>query len=80
MVSHSYKIVRCKPLTKDHLPLKTAFSGPKGWLLVTSFTALSHIVINIVKVVAAQPALYDLWNVQVYAYFAAAIYTSGFLK
>ena len=31
-------VVQCKPLTKDHLPLKTAFSGPKGWSLVTDFT------------------------------------------
>ena len=31
-------VVRCKPLTKDHLPLKTAFSGAKGWSLVTGFT------------------------------------------
>ena len=23
-------VVRCRPLTKDHLPLRTAFSGPKG--------------------------------------------------
>ena len=38
MGSHSYKVVRCKPLTKDHLPLNTAFSGPKGWSLVTGFT------------------------------------------
>ena len=37
-VSHSYTVVRCKPLTKDHLPLKTVFSGPKGWSLVTGFT------------------------------------------
>ena len=29
---------RIRPLTKDHLPLKTAFSGPKGWSLVTGFT------------------------------------------
>ena len=35
-------IVPCKPLTKDHLPLKTAFSGPKGWWsLVTGFTVKS---------------------------------------
>ena len=33
-------VVRYKPLTKDHLPLKTAFSGPKGWPLVTDFTAI----------------------------------------
>ena len=26
------------PLTKDHLPLKKAFSGLKGWSLVTGFT------------------------------------------
>ena len=30
-------VVRRKPLTKDHLPRKTAFSGPKGWSLVTGF-------------------------------------------
>ena len=40
-VSHSYMVVRCKPLTKDHLPLKTAYSGPKGWSLVTGFTVVS---------------------------------------
>ena len=28
-------VARCKPLTKDHLPLKTAFAGTKGWLVVT---------------------------------------------
>ena len=34
-------VVQCKPLTKDHLPLTTAFSGPKGWWsLVTGFTLL----------------------------------------
>ena len=34
-------VVRCKPPTKDHLPLKTAFSGLKGWWsLVTGFTVL----------------------------------------
>ena len=31
-------ITRCKPLTKDHLPLKTTFPGTKGWSLVTGFT------------------------------------------
>ena len=33
-------VVRCKPLTKDHLPLKTAISGPKGWSLVTGCTVV----------------------------------------
>ena len=33
-------VVPCKPLTKDHLPLKTAFSGPKRWSLVTGFTVI----------------------------------------
>ena len=31
-------VARCKPLTKDHLPLKTTFPGTKGWSLVTGFT------------------------------------------
>ena len=31
-------VTRCKPLTKDHLLLKTAFAGTKGWSLVTGFT------------------------------------------
>ena len=33
-----HMVARCKPLTEDHLPLKTSFSGPKGWSLVTGFT------------------------------------------
>ena len=36
-------VVRCKPLTKDHLPLKTTFPGTKGWSLVTGFTVLVSI-------------------------------------
>ena len=36
-------VARCKPLTKDHLPLKTAFAGTKGWSLVTGFTV--HVVV-----------------------------------
>ena len=35
-----YMVARCKPLTKDHLLLKTAFAGPKGWSVVTGFTVL----------------------------------------
>ena len=35
-------VVRCKARTKDHLPLKTAFSGPRGWSLVTGFNV--HVV------------------------------------
>ena len=31
-------VARCKPLTKDHLPLKTTFPGTKGWSVVTGFT------------------------------------------
>ena len=31
-------VARCKPLTKDHLLLKTAFAGTKGWSVVTGFT------------------------------------------
>ena len=31
-------VTRCKPLTKDHLLLKTAFAGIKGWSVVTGFT------------------------------------------
>ena len=31
-------VAPCKPLTKDHLPLKTTFPGTKGWSLVTGFT------------------------------------------
>ena len=31
-------VARCKPLTKDHLPLTTTFPGTKGWSLVTGFT------------------------------------------
>ena len=34
-------VARCKPLTKDHLPLKTTFPGTKGWSLVTGFTVIS---------------------------------------
>ena len=34
--------VRCKLLTKDYLSLKTAFSGPKGWSLVTGFTVVLY--------------------------------------
>ena len=33
-----YTVARCKPLTKDHLLLKTAFAGTKGWSVVTGFT------------------------------------------
>ena len=35
-------VAQCKPLTKDHLPLKTAFAGTKGkgWSLVPGFTVL----------------------------------------
>ena len=33
-------VMQCKPLTKDHLPLKTAFAGTKGWSLVTGFTVV----------------------------------------
>ena len=32
-------VVQCKPAAKDHLPLRTAFSGPKGWSLATGSTA-----------------------------------------
>ena len=40
-------VVRCKPLTKDHLPLKTAFSGPKGVVVSPRFyCALIGFVIN----------------------------------
>ena len=39
-------VVRCKPLSKDHLPLKTAFPGPKGWSLVTGFTVLVGLISN----------------------------------
>ena len=35
-------VARCKPLTKDHLPLKTAFAGTNGWSLVTGFTVPGH--------------------------------------
>ena len=31
-------VARCKPLTKDHLLLKTAFAGTKGRSVVTGFT------------------------------------------
>ena len=38
-------VARCKPLTKDHLPLTTTFPGTKGWSLVTGFTVIIIIII-----------------------------------
>ena len=35
-------VARCKPLTKDHLLLKTAFAGTKGWSVVTGFTVYQN--------------------------------------
>ena len=35
-------VARCKPLTKDHLLLKTAFAGTKGWSLVTGSTVRTN--------------------------------------
>ena len=34
-------VTRCKPLTKDHLLLKTAFAGTKGWSVVGLKTAFA---------------------------------------
>ena len=33
-------VTQCKPLTKDHLLLKTAFAGTKEWSVVTGFTVV----------------------------------------
>ena len=33
-------VTQCKPPTKDHLVLKTAFAGTKGWSVVTGFTVI----------------------------------------
>ena len=33
-------VTQCKPLTKDHLLLTTAFVGTKGWSVVSGFTVL----------------------------------------
>ena len=44
-------VARCKPLTKDHLPLTTTFPGTKGWSLVTGFTVCCFV---------SHPGLYQL--------------------
>ena len=57
-------VVRCRPLTKDHLSLKTAFSGPKGWSLVTGLTVYGFSIVHRLQYTTVQYSTVQYSTVQ----------------